>query len=424
MEIKQILVVILCVLAFMFSWLLVLLKIQKSKANHYLSVFLGVMFCMYLLKAFEEFSLPSLTVWAYLFIIPMMLSTVPILFMYIQKMTNHHFRFSKICYLHFLPALIVLIVNVLSYGQIPYKDKILLASGVVENPEVMPLLKFYVNTYKVSQYAYDLQAIVYGIIMLKLLQLHKRKISDLFSYKENISLSWLQVFVIVFLAVSIVEVMLYSFVWFIAAAGEAGMTAALFNGYEMFSLSLSIAFTMFLGFFGLKQPDIYQLEEEVPIKEIVLSNDNDKAATPITTQENDTESSAGSQIESPDNKKAIKRELTNEQKSVIIDDLLKIMEKDKLYLNSDLSLIDIADAIHTNKNYLSSIINERFGKNFYHFINEYRVKHAISMIDSSRYNHITIEGIAHSSGFKSKSVFNPAFKKFTGKTPSEYRADA
>jgi AraC-like DNA-binding protein len=61
-------------------------------------------------------------------------------------------------------------------------------------------------------------------------------------------------------------------------------------------------------------------------------------------------------------------------------------------------------------------------KNFYAYINEYRVEEAKRKIADSRFAHLNLTGIALESGFKSKSAFNINFKKITGQTPTEWRS--
>lgn len=88
---------------------------------------------------------------------------------------------------------------------------------------------------------------------------------------------------------------------------------------------------------------------------------------------------------------------------------------------SCLTLIDLASEININKNYVSSIINEKVQKNFFQFVNEYRINEAKTLLSNKAYDNHSIEGIALTVGFKSKSAFNPAFKNQTGLTPSEFR---
>jgi AraC-like DNA-binding protein len=83
-------------------------------------------------------------------------------------------------------------------------------------------------------------------------------------------------------------------------------------------------------------------------------------------------------------------------------------------------LLILAEKLNTNKSYLSQVINEYFRKNFSTFVNEYRVKEASRLLLEKESENYTIEAIANSVGFKSKSAFNSAFKKFTGITPSYF----
>jgi YesN/AraC family two-component response regulator len=81
----------------------------------------------------------------------------------------------------------------------------------------------------------------------------------------------------------------------------------------------------------------------------------------------------------------------------------------------------LAERLGVHYNYLSQIINEQFKQNFNDFINKYRIEEAKKILKTPSGSEKTILEIAYETGFYSKSVFNTAFKKFTGKTPSEFR---
>lgn len=105
----------------------------------------------------------------------------------------------------------------------------------------------------------------------------------------------------------------------------------------------------------------------------------------------------------------------------IIPKLVQLMEDDKLYLDPGLTLKDLAHKLRIHYNHLSRIINERFGLSYNDFINKYRIDEAQRMLADPKNKDMNILDIIYETGFYSKSVFNTAFKKFTGKTPSEYR---
>jgi AraC-like DNA-binding protein len=104
-----------------------------------------------------------------------------------------------------------------------------------------------------------------------------------------------------------------------------------------------------------------------------------------------------------------------------MEKLRLLMTESKLFIKSDLKLSWLAAEIGLPSHQLSKLINEKFGKSFSDFINEYRVQEFITRINSPEYRTLTIYGIALDVGFNSKSSFNAAFKKITGKTPSEFK---
>jgi AraC-like DNA-binding protein len=100
--------------------------------------------------------------------------------------------------------------------------------------------------------------------------------------------------------------------------------------------------------------------------------------------------------------------------------ILKLMQDEKLYLQPELNLSDIANRLKTNISVLSGVVNNAFGKNFNDFVNEYRVKEFQDRIQLPENKNITLLGIAFDCGFNSKATFNRSFKKFTGKSPKEF----
>ncbi len=99
--------------------------------------------------------------------------------------------------------------------------------------------------------------------------------------------------------------------------------------------------------------------------------------------------------------------------------LTELMEREKIYLQRDLSLEKLALAVDTSKHILSQILNEELGTRFSDFINSHRVNEAKELI-LKRNKELSISGIALESGFNNKTSFNTAFKKFTGHTPTQF----
>lgn len=99
----------------------------------------------------------------------------------------------------------------------------------------------------------------------------------------------------------------------------------------------------------------------------------------------------------------------------------EVMESSDKWLDPDFSISSLASLAGVNAKYVSACINNRYGKNFRTFINEYRIHTALRrMSDTENYGNYTIGAIAESVGFRSSTNFIAAFKKLPGVTPSHY----
>ncbi|MEL6252170.1 MAG: helix-turn-helix domain-containing protein [Bacteroidota bacterium] len=103
------------------------------------------------------------------------------------------------------------------------------------------------------------------------------------------------------------------------------------------------------------------------------------------------------------------------------EELVQLVEHKKLYHDQELSLGLLARKMDLSAGYLSQIINEHAQKNFFDFINAFRVEEVKQNLNDPAFDHFSILGLAYESGFKSKSTFNSVFKKMTGQTPSQYK---
>ncbi len=120
-------------------------------------------------------------------------------------------------------------------------------------------------------------------------------------------------------------------------------------------------------------------------------------------------------------KKYERSSLTPETAERYLKRLLHLMETEKLYLDSELTISRLAEKLSIPAPHLSQTINERLNQNFIDFINTYRVNEAKRrLIDPAR-KHYSVLAVAEEVGFNSKSSFNSVFKKHVRMTPSEFR---
>lgn len=118
-------------------------------------------------------------------------------------------------------------------------------------------------------------------------------------------------------------------------------------------------------------------------------------------------------------RKTIVLEETDSKK--LLAQLTLYMNEEKPFLDGDLSLISLANALNINPKTLSFVVNEHLQKNFNDYINDWRIDEVKKRLNDKTYAHFKVLSIAFDCGFNSKSTFNLAFKKATGLSPSAYR---
>lgn len=104
-----------------------------------------------------------------------------------------------------------------------------------------------------------------------------------------------------------------------------------------------------------------------------------------------------------------------------MEEVEQLMNEKMLYTNADLSLDMLASELGLDRRHLSGAINVCSGKNFYAYLNEYRVKEAIRIMSDAGNKNLTIDAIAFDSGFNDRKTFHRVFKQFTGLTPGAFR---
>ncbi len=110
-----------------------------------------------------------------------------------------------------------------------------------------------------------------------------------------------------------------------------------------------------------------------------------------------------------------------EEKSKEIEFLKDFMLEKEPYLNSSLTIQELSEQVKIPVKDLSTLINLYMDKHFFDFVNEYRIEKAMQILKDPSQNELTVLEILYQVGFNSKSSFNTSFKKYTGKTPTDFR---
>lgn len=107
--------------------------------------------------------------------------------------------------------------------------------------------------------------------------------------------------------------------------------------------------------------------------------------------------------------------LTSEIKS-----LTNALEKEKIYRQPGIKLIDLSTSLQIAPRKLSYIINSQYDMNFNELINDYRIKEAVLLIEEGYLEKYTAEYLGEVTGFQNKTSFYKAFKAKTGTTPTSF----
>jgi len=236
-------------------------------------------------------------------------------------------------------------------------------------------------------------SMVYFVFSLKLLNQYKINIQNHFSKIESIDLKWLSF---------IVKIGLLSYLIYFIMMVLWAMNIEMLENIENYVNSIPLLFIFSISYYSISSTKIFEQISKYSI-EITLQLDN----------ENENKDQFVS-------KKKKKELISKEEATIILQKIILIIEEKKLYKNENLMLEDLASELNLHSKYLSYIINTISGKNFFDFINHFRIKEFnIKVLDSKNKN-LTFLSIAYDCGFGSKSAFNRAYKSEMGISPTEF----
>lgn len=309
----------------------------------------------------------------------------PLLFLFIQAVSQPERRLKRIDLLHLLPFVIVIathfdfIINhMMSTNLVIYthsnRDNIFLVFGAI---------------------VFALTNPAYYILTILSIRKHRRAVPDFFSYKTTVDLRWIYYLTHGFAIYLILEV-------FIILAGDH-LNLEFLNSVYRFSWIVLNIYIFGIGLVGYKQKSIFFDYKFDPYPNEKNLSYEEKDVIEYSTE------------------KYKRSGLTEEEKSYILNKLHDYMTQEKPYLACDLNLKTLAESINTSPHKLSQVLNESLSKNFFEYINEYRIeeiKKKLSDAEQMKYN---ITALAYDSGFNSVSAFYNIFKKYTKQTPVQYR---
>lgn len=125
-----------------------------------------------------------------------------------------------------------------------------------------------------------------------------------------------------------------------------------------------------------------------------------------------------------------KSKFSAREQSKLPDGILQLLEKEftsyitqpKVYRDALVSQQKVAKALQVSPHHISKYLSHHYGETFLNIINSQRIDASQKILEDPNQRALTIQQVCYAVGFNSKSTFNTAFKKITGKTPSQYRA--
>lgn len=279
------------------------------------------------------------------------------LWFYARSLIHKDFTLKGLDYLHFIPFLLFL-------GFLFMNQK-------SESPEHMgyPLIKLIINP-------------IYIFLTLGALKAHRMKLFEQYSHIDQMHYYWLR-------WIAYGGLLL----WIVACIGNI---LNYVNDYDTtilgdyFLIGFLAILLFILAYVGFNRTQIFQSAGKViaPLQDLKMEEIPDDE-----------------QVENYENE---------------FQQLQMVMHTDKPFLDSKLSLHKLSSISKIPSNKLSFIINQKAEKNFYEYINGYRVEKVKERLKNDDLNLYSILGIAEECGFNSKASFNRIFKKNVGMTPTEF----
>lgn len=306
----------------------------------------------------------------------------PLLMLYIKSLFLRPKGLVKRHILQFIPFLIyTLSVSVPLWLSLIQGEYVFKNLEYMEDHIVLPVL-IVGNIYLLG----------YMVFCLKLVNRYQNLIKHNYSTFTEHDFSWIKNLLIGLMVV--ISIDLFTGLYYFITKNELVILGSSDGHLTIFAMVLLIAY---LGYHGVGQsrmllPKFLLVQNKEP-REIIVKEEKKSNPLPLLSDE----------------------ELKN-----LEGRFHTVLVEQKPYLDENLTLGKMASLMDTTDKKLSFFINHHLHTTFYDLINKERVDMVKTQLHEKALQQYTLLGIAHNSGFKSKTSFNRIFKKETGLSPSEY----
>ena len=243
-----------------------------------------------------------------------------------------------------------------------------------------------------------IQQVIYYFLARRALNSYQRSIHHLYSEISRIDLRWARFlingYLILICSFLIIFPLMLRFPEY-------------FNSLLLITMGIATPYIYMAAYKGFTQHTIWQVRPQVS-KEAVQEEIH--IAEEIVVDNNH-----------PAKQKMDRSGINDERTAELTKRITLLMEKDKLYQETELTLQQLAVKLDVPAYQVSLALNDGMKKSFYDVVNGYRVEEAKRLLLDGNSRNYTILSVGFEAGFNSKTTFNTVFKKFTGLTPTEFR---
>jgi AraC-like DNA-binding protein len=301
----------------------------------------------------------------------------PLLYLYSKYVTKEFYSFNRFDYIHAIPPLLLIFLFLILTIFSPHE------ALKTDNSDFQ-----FIWLRNSFGYIFNILCIAYVYYALRNVMRFKKQIKHFYSYtSDNINLNWLLFVIISFVLIFLMIVISSTLFEFQKVK----------NGVDMFRHIVELFFVYIISIWGFRQT---QLNSEFKSENSIKKEPENKESSFYKYQ---------------------KSGLKDDQAEKYLHELIDFMERTESWKDIELSVAKISAQTNIPKHHITQVLNEYLCKNFYQFVNEYRIENAKKLLKSEKCAAWSIVAIAYECGFNSKTAFNNFFKKSTNLTPSEFR---
>ena len=287
----------------------------------------------------------------------------PLLYYYFKRV-NYNYKFRLVDALHLIPSL-VLLIAIFPYYLLSSLDKF---NILFDGRSILQPAAYTVIIIKI------LSLSIYAFLILKMYQKNKKAITK----KNKETFCWQR------------NLLTLHIVYTIAYIIYAGSITGIVNFQPLFHLQIlvMVSVVFYVAYIAYGQPEIFKGKMKL-LDPMSFFKYKKSGLTPSLSLE-------------------------------LKENLLKLLNEDKVFLNNDLNLEVLSEKLGTTRHNTSQVINEHFNMSFSELMNQYRIDEATEILKKDKYNSLSIIQVAYEVGFNNKVSFNKYFKKQLSLTPTQY----